>query len=437
MEKQYLQCDYEVWGGIECTLNRVRDNYFDQLDLTGHYLRPDDIERLASLGIKKIRYPVLWEYHEPEQDTEIDWRWISRQLNLLRENNIIPIAGLVHHGSGPSFTSLEDPLFAEKLGSYASRVARQFPWLEYYTPVNEPLTTARFSGLYGLWYPHKTNDLAFLRMLLNEVKGIIFSMREIRKVNPNAKLIQTEDLGKTYSDTVLKYQADFENERRWLTFDFLCGRVNQDHKLWDYLLWAGLSVDELAFFEDNPCIPDIAGFNYYVTSERFLDKNYRNYPKHLWGGNHRHRYVDTEAIRVNHSFPSGLFILLKEAWQRFKIPMVITEAFLSCTEEEQVRWLYEICSEASRARKHGIDIRAVTFWALLGEFSWSKLVTSLDGEYASGAFDVSQKQPRETLIASFIKSLSSTGLFYPEGLPEEGWWKKIDRFHYNETCVEK
>jgi aspartyl/glutamyl-tRNA(Asn/Gln) amidotransferase C subunit len=45
-------------------------------------------------------------------------------------------------------------------------LAERFPWLEWYTPVNEPLTTARFSGLYGVWYPHARDDRSFARMLI-------------------------------------------------------------------------------------------------------------------------------------------------------------------------------------------------------------------------------------------------------------------------------
>jgi dTDP-4-dehydrorhamnose reductase len=40
-----------------------------------------------------------------------------------------PIAGLIHHGSGPVFTSLEDPFFPEKFATYALQVAKQFPWI--------------------------------------------------------------------------------------------------------------------------------------------------------------------------------------------------------------------------------------------------------------------------------------------------------------------
>ena len=43
-----------------------------------------------------------------------------------------------------------------------------------------------------------------------------------------AALVQTEDLGKTFSTAPLRYQAAHENERRWLSLDLLCGRVTPD-----------------------------------------------------------------------------------------------------------------------------------------------------------------------------------------------------------------
>jgi dTDP-4-dehydrorhamnose reductase len=170
----------ELWGGLECTINRVNDAYRDQLNDSGHYSRPGDIARFGSLGFRKLRYPVLWEHHEKEENGIIDWTWTNRQLEAIRRNGMDPIAGLVHHGSGPSFTDLTDPLFPNKLSSYALKVATRFPWLQYYTPVNEPLTTARFSGLYGFWYPHQQDEKSFFRMLIHQAKATVLSMQAIK-----------------------------------------------------------------------------------------------------------------------------------------------------------------------------------------------------------------------------------------------------------------
>ena len=155
------------------------------------------------------------------------------------------IAGLVHHGSGPRGTQLLDPAFPHALARYARAVAQRYPHLDAYTPVNEPLTTARFSGLYGIWYPHHRSDASFLRALLNQVLATRLAMREIRQVNSAAQLVQTDDLGFTHATPPLRYQAEFEKARRWLAFDLLCGRVVPAHPLWAYLLRHGIGKAEL------------------------------------------------------------------------------------------------------------------------------------------------------------------------------------------------
>jgi dTDP-4-dehydrorhamnose reductase len=415
-------CNPEVWGGVECTINRVQDVFRDQLLYSGHYTRAGDIERFAELGIKKLRYPLLWEFHQPVLNKPIDWSWSEKQLHSIRKKHIKPIAGLLHHGSGPAFTDLVDPEFPNKLASYAKAVAKKFPWLEYYTPVNEPLTTARFSGLYGLWYPHCKDEPSFIRMLINQLKGVVLSMQAIRKVNPKAKLVQTEDLSKTHSTSLLSYQADFENERRWLTYDLLCGKIDRQHFFWNYFISTGIDIKDLEFFLDNPCPPNIIGFNYYVTSERYLDEKIQNYHCSKLGGNHKHQYADVEAVRVSEL--AGLNILLKEAWERYKIPIAITENHLSCTREEQMRWFKETWDDCCNLKKQGIDIVAVTVWSLLGAFDWNSLLTCTNNYYESGAYDIANNQIRKTALGKMVKEIATRGEYHHPLLEVKGWWNK-------------
>jgi dTDP-4-dehydrorhamnose reductase len=418
----------EIWGGLECTINRVGDNFIDQLAYGDIYNNPR-IDEIAALGIRKLRFPILWERHQPERDAPIDWSWTETQLARLTEKGVDPIAGLVHHGSGPAFTDLLDPQFPEMLADYARKVAEKFPSITYYTPVNEPLTTARFSGLYGLWYPHGRSDRSFLEALLNQLEGVVRAMRAIREINPAAKLVQTEDLGKTYCTPGLAYQAKFENERRWLTFDILCGRLTEKHKLWKYFIRKGITAERLQFFIDNPCVPDLFGFNHYVTSERFLDQDYRAYPRHLWGGNRKHRYVDTEAARSDIGEPHGLKILLGEAWERFGKPMAITEIHLHCHREEQIRWFKYVYDAAREVAAGGIDLKAVTAWALFGATGWDKLLTQPGGAYEPGVFDLRGGGTRETALTSYIRSLTRSDLFRKAHITDQvGWWRRPVRF---------
>lgn len=437
MDIRSHHCNPEVWGGIECTINRVQGDYFDQLEYSGHYARENDIALVATLGIKAMRFPILWERHQPEKDLDVDWTWTEKRLEQLHEHSIIPIAGLVHHGSGPKYTSLFKSNFPGELQAFALKVATKFPWIQNYTPVNEPLTTARFSGLYGLWYPHHKDPRSFAKMLLNQVKGVVLSMQAIRTINPNAKLVQTEDLGKTYSTAFLKYQAVFENHRRWLTYDLLCGKVVPGHPLWQHFIDCGIHEDELFFFHDNICPPDIMGFNHYITSERFLDENYQRYPAHTHGGNHMHRYADVEAIRVSHDEPSGLEVLLKEAWERYGLPMAITEVHLHCTREEQVRWFREKYENCCSLVKQGIPIKAVTAWSILGAFGWNRLLTQPRGDYEPGVFSLVSGNPRPTALATYIKSLTVEGTKPHPIASDKGWWHRDIRLLYGNEYAER
>ncbi len=421
-----------LWGGVECTVNRVGDTFRDQLVLSGHDRREDDLDRIAALGLRTLRFPVLWERTAPDGLERADWRWPDARLGRARELGIEPIVGLVHHGSGPAGTHLLDPSFPERLAEYARAVAERYPWVTAYTPVNEPLTTGRFSALYGLWYPHARGDHAFARALLIQCRASILAMRAIREVTPAARFIQTEDLGRTSSTRLLRYQADFDNDRRWLSLDLLTGRLGPADRMWRHLRSLGVEEAELDWFRANASPPDILGINHYITSNRHLDTRLHLYPEDTWGGNGRHRYADVAAVRVL-AEPPGVADLLGEAWRRYRIPLAVTEAHLGCTREEQLRWLLDVYRAAGDARRRGVDVRAVTAWALLGAFDWNSLLTNTTGHYEPGAFDVRGPVPRLTALGRLVEDLAN-GRSPAEPLGRTaGWWRRDVRFEYDQA----
>ncbi len=419
-----------LWGGLECTVVRLGDAFRDQSVETGHQRRPEDLDAIAALGIRTLRYPVLLETIAPKHPEQQDWRWHDDRLARLRRLGIAPIAGLVHHGSGPRYTHLLDAAFPEIVAAHAGRVAARYPWITQYTPINEPLTTARFSGLYGHWHPHGTSVAVFLRALVNQCRAVVLSMQAIRAVRPDAQLVQTDDLGKTFSTPGLQAQADYENERRWLSFDLLCGRVDTSHAWYPAFIKAGISAAELAFFVEADSKPDILGINHYLTSERFLDHRLAMYPGHFQDGAHRPDYVDLEAVRID--LPAreiGPEARLREVWQRYGLPMAVTEAHHGCTRDEQLRWLMEVWQSARRLQGEGVDLRAVTIWSLLGAVDWNTLLRENNGFYEPGAFDVRSEPPRPTVLAEASRSLALTGDFSHPVLDRAGWWKREERFY--------
>jgi dTDP-4-dehydrorhamnose reductase len=389
----------ELWGGVECTVNRVGDRYRDQLHLTGHHDRPEDLDLIAGLGVTALRFPVLWERVQPIEDGPYDWSWSDDRLRRLRELGIRPILGLLHHGSGPAHTSLVDPVFPAAFARYAAAVARRYPDVLDWTPLNEPLTTARFSCLYGTWYPHARDTGQFWRAVVTQAEATIAAMVAIREVIPGARLVQTDDLGRTLAEPEVSQVADYYNDRRWLFWDLITGRVRPDHPLWWEGEEAGLA-DRLRALADTPCPPAIIGVNHYPTSDRFLRARRGD-----WDITLDAPFEDLAAVRVAEATPPGVAGALREAWERYRLPVAVTECHLGCTREEQLRWVRRTWDAAERLRREGVDVRAVTAWALMGNQDWVNLLTLDSGHYESGAFDARGERVRPTAVARLLAAL--------------------------------
>ncbi|MCU1570071.1 MAG: dTDP-4-dehydrorhamnose reductase [Naasia sp.] len=429
----------QLWGGVECTINRVGDAWSDQARFTGHHERAvEDIRRFEGLGIPLVRYPLLWEAVAPDSLEQPRFEVFDERMDVLRESRLEPILGLLHHGSGPHYTSLVDPAFPEKLAAYAAAVAERYPWVTYYTPVNEPLTTARFSGLYGVWYPHARDHATFARALVNQVRGTVLAMAEIRKVNPHAKLVATDDLGRATGTEQTRGQVDFENTRRWLSWDLLLGRVTPEHPLHDYLVQkGGLSVDELRELADSPCPPDILGINHYLLSNRFLDSETDWYPGFTHGPRDPENgleYADVPALETARADSPPLEDILREVWERYgDLPYAVTEVHIDGDPGTQLQWLWEVWNAASRLRGEGAPLVAVTAWSLLGTYDWNTLCTTPPGGevyYEPGVFDVRSGAVRATELTKMVRSLATTGTYRHPALEQEPWWRLESRFRY-------
>lgn len=424
-----MKTRFSIWAGLECTVNRVGDGYYNQCEQNGHNDRLEDLQLFKNLGVERIRYPFLWEVAaaSAKPNTRFDWSWADERSAELQRLGLTPIAGLIHHGSGPKDTNLLDPHFPEYFQNYARQFVERYSWIEDYTPVNEPLTTARFSGLYGTWYPHQRNDASFFKALIHQVKATVLAMKEIRKVQPKARLIQTEDLGRAQGTEPLQYQVDFENQRRWLSFDLLTGRLNSSHPFWNYFLSQGISQADLEWLVENPCPPDILGLNHYLLSNRFLDHRLEHYPEYLHGGNGRDRYADVGAVDTRAAELPRAEIVLAEAYERYKIPIAVTEVHLHGFREDQMRWLLNMYRSCQRLQDKGVPIQAVTPWSLLGSFDWNSLCTKFDQFYESGIFDVRSEKPRPTGLAHMIQAWTKGEEFHHPVLEEVGWWERKER----------
>ena len=112
------------------------------------------------------------------------------------------------------------------------------------------------------------------------------------------------------------------------------------------------------------------------------------------------------------------------------MPMVVTEAHLGCTREQQLRWLGEVWDAAVRLKREGVDIRAVTAWSAFGAHDWSSLLTRANGQYEAGLFDIRAPEPRETALGRMVRSLAVSGCYDHPTAQGPGWWCSERRLTY-------
>lgn len=416
----------EVWAGVECSYLEVAGWRCDQLALTGHAARIDDLDRLAELGIRSMRYPVLWGRGSGMDAT--DWAWADARMERLAHLGVSPIVGLAHHGFGHIGADPLDPDYPGRFAAFASEVAQRYPWVNAFLPVNEPLTNARFGGLYGWWPPYARDDGTFIRLLVAQCHAYRAAALAIRRVRPDASIMVTEDAGQTFGTREVGASIEHANHRRWLTFDLLTGRVDPGHPLWSYLASVPDLLPGLELLAAEPAPPDVLGLNYYITSDRFLDHRLDLYPSHLRDEAAAVGYVDVESVRVAGCASPGFRDAIEDTWTRYALPIALTEVQLGgASPDDQIAWWAEAWTAALEATSYGVPVRGVTAWAAFGSWEWCHVLRHQSGAYEAGCFDGRASPPTPTRLAAVVAQTASTKCV-AEVAP--GWWRRPDRVRY-------
>jgi beta-glucosidase/6-phospho-beta-glucosidase/beta-galactosidase len=123
----------------------------DELEKTDHYNRwQEDFGLVTEMGIKFLRYgPPYYATHTgPGQ---YNWDFTDLTFREMRRLNITPIVDLCHFGVPDWIGDFQNADWPFYFAEYARAFAIRFPYLQFYTPVNEIFIAATFSAQYGWW----------------------------------------------------------------------------------------------------------------------------------------------------------------------------------------------------------------------------------------------------------------------------------------------
>ena len=337
----------------------------DEYELTQHYkLWREDLDRVADLGISHIRWGVPWYRVNPRPD-HFEWGWIDELLDyLVIKKGLQPILDLMHYGT-PLWleNSFLNAGYPQRVAEYAHAFAQRYSELVHlYTPLNEPTVNAEYCGRHGLWPPYLHGEDGYVKLLLALVRGLIQTARAVRDAENNATFVQVEALGWVWSeDESLHKHVERHLAHTFLAFDLASGRVDTAHLLWPYLREHGMTELELAWFQDHafemddPRGPrDVLGVNLYP-----------------WSGGELRR--DESGNVRRHGELNGFHIgaVLRHAWQRYGLPMMVTETSARRDVAGRALWMDETIAAVRSARREGIPVTGYTWFPALTMIDWA------------------------------------------------------------------
>jgi len=364
--------------GIECSCPLISGGRrVDQLHETGHYeLWEKDLALVQDLGVEYLRYglPIHRVFLGPGR---YDWSFADRVLARMRELRIEPILDLVHFGLPDWLGSFQNPEWPRHVAAYARAVAERYPWIRFYTPVNEIYITAQFSAAFGWWNERLRSDEAFVRNLKHSVQASREIMRQILDVRGDAIFILSESTEYVHPGSPdMVTAAQFLNERRFLSLDLLFGH-DVSARAYTYLMRSGMTAEEYdAFHADTShrshCV---MGTDYYVSNEHILRRDGRT---------------------IGSGEVYGYYVITRQYYDRYRIPVMHTETNRDCSEATM--WLWKQWMNLLRLRDDGVPIIGFTWYGLVDMKDWDSALTRPRGHVNRVGLYSLKRRPRKVAL---------------------------------------
>lgn len=355
--------------GIEDTFvpqERPGERAIDEYALTEHDIRwRDDLALAAEVGADFVRWGVPWYRVQPEPG-RFDWSWLDRVFARFAELGIRPIVDLMHYGT-PLWMpgQFDDADYPQRVAEYSVQVAERYAdTVTDYTPLNEPMIHALFSGEYAYWPPYLAGEAGLVRMVDQLARGFALAQLGMREVLGGRGTFVHVDAGMRYAgDLDAPEHRELAHRLRhqvWLVEDLVTGRVGDGHPLRALLAANGVGDEALRWYVDHAVQPDVYGLNYYPRhSTELLEA----------GVHHGGGFADPRPVRDDGV--DGLRELLRESAARYGAPVMVSETCVTASVPERAAWLAESADAVRGLRAEGLDVVGYTWWPLFDMYEWT------------------------------------------------------------------
>jgi beta-glucosidase/6-phospho-beta-glucosidase/beta-galactosidase/glycosyltransferase involved in cell wall biosynthesis len=403
-----------VWGvGIECSF--IPHLNVDQFEWTQHerFWREDLRLAKEQLGVSALRYAFPWHKIETSPG-KFDFSLSDERMAEFERLGIEPYLDVMHFGT-PLWLkqAAGDPEFPEALERFTTALVERYGGrgIRNWCPCNEPLVVALFSGDFGFWPPHQRKWKGYMPVLSRVVQGVSRSIRAIRRAQPDANVVLCDNVENYKTrEADLAVEVRRRNLRRFLVLDLLMGRFDRHHPLYQWVSGYGISELDLEWFRSNPQFPDVLGLDYYQQCDCQLDR------------------VGKDGIRQRRAeSPVGLYGIANAYWNRYGIPMMLTETSVDGKPINREIWLEHTVEDCRRLREEGVPMLGYFWWPMIDQVDWDGALTHRIGKvHEVGLFNL-RRQPDGTLARHATPLVKQFAAVARSGLERVGTLAEISR----------
>lgn len=366
--------------GIECSYptidqGRTRRDLLAECD---HYNRyQEDLALVKEMGLKVLRYGLPY-YRIHKGPGKYDWEFADLAMAEMQRLGITPILDLLHFGVPDWLGNFQNPELPVHFAEYCGAVARRYPWVRYYTPVNEIYVTAKLSAKDGIWNEQLRTDRGFVTALKHLVAASIMGNQQIAAHRPDCIIVQSESAEFTHELRATRTpEIQIENKLRFLALDLLYAH-HPDGEVTNYLYDNGLTRQEYDWFmAGEPPGYQVMGNDYYGRNEKIVLPNGE---------------VCTSMDVL------GWYTITHDYYLRYRKPVMHTETNI-LEAKDGPTWLWKQWVNILRMRKDGVPVLGFTWYSLIDQIDWDKgLERNVGTVNPCGLYDL-DRQPRPVAAA--------------------------------------
>ncbi|ALW87397.1 glycoside hydrolase family 1 [Hymenobacter sedentarius] len=359
--------------GIECSYptidhGRTRRDLLAECD---HYNRyQEDLGLVREMGLKVLRYGLPY-YRIQRGPNDYDWEFADLAMAEMQRLGITPILDLMHFGVPDWLGNFQNPELPVHFAHYCGAVAERYPWVRYYTPVNEIYVSAKLSAMDGLWNEQLRDERAFVTALKNLVAASIMGNQQIALHRPDCVIVQSESAEYTHElRTERTPRIQLDNKLRFLALDLLYAH-HPDGEVARFVRDNGLTDKEYDWFmAGEPPGYQIMGNDYYGRNERIILP-----------------YGDV----ITSMDVMGWYHITYEYFRRYSKPVMHTETNTFDAADAPV-WLWKQWVNVLQMRKSGVPVLGFTWYSLIDKVDWNIGLSRKEGTVnACGLFDLNRK----------------------------------------------